>query len=238
MTRPYELLATIYDEYWGKFSEDYVLFLADLKTRHTVKLSSVIDLACGTGSLMLALSGDAERLVGLDISPEMVNVARAKCEGIGNIELLEGDFRCFALPHRFTLALCCFDAINYVAELSELDSILAATGQNLSAEGFFVFDAVTEPHYLVNDGGKGDFTVGGVPYHFESRYDRQQKVNESKWVFKEGTEIHRQMPIEYGDIVRSAERTGFVIVEALSDLKRSPIKDGTTRIFYVLQKGA
>src|SRR5262245_6190915 len=50
---------------------------------------SALDVGCGTGSLSLAMANRVDHLVGIDLSPEMIRVARERAPGILNIT-----FRC------------------------------------------------------------------------------------------------------------------------------------------------
>lgn len=69
------------------------------------KGQAVLELACGTGRVALQLARDGARIVGLDLSPQMLDVARAKSEGLTNIEWIEGDMRAFDLGRRFGLII-------------------------------------------------------------------------------------------------------------------------------------
>jgi len=51
------------------------------------------------------LAQDGARIVGLDISPEMLEVARAKSAGIENVRWIEGNMRSFDLGETFALVL-------------------------------------------------------------------------------------------------------------------------------------
>jgi SAM-dependent methyltransferase len=56
---------------------------------------SVTDIGTGTGAVALALSEDAGRVVGCDISPDMLEQARAKADArdADNVSFVEGRFR-------------------------------------------------------------------------------------------------------------------------------------------------
>ncbi len=48
------------------------------------------DLGCGSGRIAAAIAPYARSVVGVDSSPEMLDVARARLAGFGNVELVEG----------------------------------------------------------------------------------------------------------------------------------------------------
>lgn len=66
----------------------------------------VLEIGCGTGEFTRRLAGRAERVVAVDLSPRMIEVARARSEGCANVEyvlgdvmelpLAEGEFDCVA----------------------------------------------------------------------------------------------------------------------------------------------
>ena len=58
---------------------------------------AVLDLACGTGDLAFAMAGRVRRVVGLDITPRMVDLASAKP---GQVEFLVGDMGALPLGDR------------------------------------------------------------------------------------------------------------------------------------------
>ncbi len=74
--------------------------------------STVLDLACGTGLNFTFLEneiGDKGRIIGVDITPAMLNEANTKIvkHGWKNIELLEQDANQLELSQSFDGAICC-----------------------------------------------------------------------------------------------------------------------------------
>lgn len=70
-----------------------------------------LDLGCGAGSLTRSLADRAEQVTGVDLSSEMVRLARERCADRGNVEFLLGDFLGLDLPPEG------FDCITAVALL-------------------------------------------------------------------------------------------------------------------------
>ncbi len=103
MKRTVEEHAARFDEYAGDYDEgqdsaEYKA-CAGLVIEHAREAlrpgDTVLDLGCGTGAIALALAGDAERIVGRDISEGMMNQARTKAEqaGLEHVEFGYGEFR-------------------------------------------------------------------------------------------------------------------------------------------------
>ena len=103
MKRSVEEHAARFDEYAsdyddGQDSEEYRA-CAGLVIDHARNAlrpgDTLLDIGCGTGAIGLALAGDAERVVGRDVSEGMMEQARSKAaeSGIDNAEFDYGEFR-------------------------------------------------------------------------------------------------------------------------------------------------
>ena len=53
--------------------------------------SYVLDVACGTGTQAISLAKQGHRVVGIDLSTDMLNRAQKKQRGLANIEFIEKD---------------------------------------------------------------------------------------------------------------------------------------------------
>lgn len=72
---------------------------------------TVVDLGCGTGTYLPRLAeevGPSGRVVGVDLSPEMLAQARDRVSGLEQVELVEADIRTFELPAELDAALATF----------------------------------------------------------------------------------------------------------------------------------
>jgi ubiquinone/menaquinone biosynthesis C-methylase UbiE len=66
---------------------------------------SVLEIACGTGRVAIRLAQDGAKVVGLDLSRKMIEVAKQKSKELGNVRWFQGDMRAFRLEEKFNLAL-------------------------------------------------------------------------------------------------------------------------------------
>ena len=110
-------------------------------------ITSVLDVACGTGSHARALLDLGFRVDGVDLEPTFVDVARAKCpEGAFHV----GDMTRLELPQRYDAVTCLFSAIGYARSNGELSSTLAGMRAHLNPGGVVVVDPWFEPGQLTN----------------------------------------------------------------------------------------
>lgn len=91
--------------------------------------SRVLDVGSGTGEPALSaarVAGPSGRVVGVDLSPEMVSAARAAAHGLDNVELLAGDVETAPLPPAsFDVALSRW-SLMFAADRVELLRAIAA----------------------------------------------------------------------------------------------------------------
>ena len=146
MSRAFDHVAEEYDraaaEYqaskhrpWRRDVERYTLF----SLLPGVGEASVVDLACGEGiySRQLRRLG-ARRVVGVDISAEMVALAREReaAEPLG-VEYAVTDVADFRPRERFDVAFACY-LLCYARTTEELRALTAATFRTLRPDGLFI----------------------------------------------------------------------------------------------------
>jgi SAM-dependent methyltransferase len=78
----------------------------------------VLEIGCGTGRHTLKLAQAGNAVTGLDLSPGMLEQARAKLSGYGNVRLLEADIMADNLPEigQFDAAITAL-VIEHIADL-------------------------------------------------------------------------------------------------------------------------
>lgn len=101
---PDQFYADTYDDSvpdWPGEIDFYRGLAADVRSRG----GSVLEIACGTGRVAVRLARDGVRVVGIDLSPEMIRIAAQKSAGLGNVRWVKADMRSFQLDEIFDLAL-------------------------------------------------------------------------------------------------------------------------------------
>jgi len=129
--KPYEQLAKYYD----KFTNISVLDVYK-KMLGKPKGSRILDLGCGTGTLLCNFSRENETY-GIDESAEMINIAKTKDR---KSAYSMGDIKSFKTTNKFDVITCAFDTVNHLSTLKEWEQLFIAVNACLNETGIFIFD--------------------------------------------------------------------------------------------------
>ena len=98
------------------------------------KLGRLIDIGTGTGRILELLAPEAEQATGIDRSPEMLRLARAKLDGQA-VELRQGDINALQLPDASADTITIHQVLHFLpapaSAIAECARLLAEGGQLL-----------------------------------------------------------------------------------------------------------
>jgi ubiquinone/menaquinone biosynthesis C-methylase UbiE len=114
----------------------------------------LLDVACGTGN-HLALLIDSFKCTGIDITREMLTVAKEK---IPKATLLHGDMTNLDLEKEFDVIICMFSSIGYVKTKENLARTIKGFADHLKTGGIVIIHPWLTEEMLVNL-GKPHMTV-------------------------------------------------------------------------------
>jgi SAM-dependent methyltransferase len=138
----YEAFAAGYDDFTHEYqNERWTLRLLTTAEELGLRGDRLLDVGCGTGKSFIPMLERGWRVTGCDLSPAMVELARAK---VGEeVELGVADMRRLPVFGEFDLVWALDDAVNYLLSIEELEPALAGMRDNLAPDGFLVFDLNT-----------------------------------------------------------------------------------------------
>jgi SAM-dependent methyltransferase len=108
---------------------------------------TLLDVACGTGAHLAILRRWYE-VEGADLSPEMLEVARAR---LRDVPLHVADMRTLDLPRKFDAVTCLFSAIGYVTEPAEMWSTIQRLANHVAPGGVLIVDGWVRPEDWADD---------------------------------------------------------------------------------------
>jgi SAM-dependent methyltransferase len=114
--------------------------LEELALRAGLAGRRLLDVGCGTGSSALPMLSRGYQVVGVDVSPAMLALAREKLGPQVRLEL--ADMRRLPELGAFDLVWSVSDGVNYLAA-DELEPAFAGFRMNLAPDGLVVFDLDT-----------------------------------------------------------------------------------------------
>ena len=123
----YEALAASYDELTEDVAyEKRADFVEKLFLRAKRPVKSLLDLACGTGTMSALFARRGYTVTGVDYSPEMLSQAQQKLAAFDPPPLL----LCQSMPQLSLLepvdaAICCLDSINYLTRARDVQRTFA-----------------------------------------------------------------------------------------------------------------
>jgi SAM-dependent methyltransferase len=133
-------LASIYDEGFRSFADGAAPGLLAILSRTGLKRGLIVDLGCGSGIWAAHLCHAGYRVLGVDVSPAMVDLARVRAP---NAEFCAGSFRTFSIP-RCSAITALSDVLCYQFDPDNVHQPLIHVFRRafaaLEPGGLFVFD--------------------------------------------------------------------------------------------------
>jgi len=134
---PQELYAHLYDVSVSDWPGEIDFYHDLLQTIHPDRVT-MLEIACGTGRVSFQLASAGVEITGLDISSELLNMAREKSADIQNVHWALGDMREFDLGQKFELAIIPGHSFQFM--LTPMDQVrcLDCIKQHLKPNGMLV----------------------------------------------------------------------------------------------------
>ncbi len=241
-SQPYTALASVYDLVMEHVDyEHWAWYVHGIIERHHPQAQDVLELACGTGSLAIALQDGRFKYLATDASSEMIRVAREKATLFGaHLSFGVLDFRSFRVDRPADVVLLLYDSINYVLELHEVSAVLQNIRHAVRPHGLLVFDQSTSANSLNNasffeDHGGDDVAT----YVRRSQYDEETGLHHTTFdITIDGEHYHEhhvQRSYEVAEIADCIANSGFSVIEALEDFTQDPATSSSERIQWVLR---
>ncbi len=101
------------------------------------RCKTILEVACGTGRLMTILEEEGYEVTGLDLSQEMLDIARRRCRG----RLLKQDMRDIRVTETFDALICLGKGFAYMLTDADVEMALESFNRALRDGGVLVFDS-------------------------------------------------------------------------------------------------
>lgn len=236
----YNEFAYIYDRLmhsdidYGKWC-DYIENLFDM---HGCNPDAVCELACGTGNMTAILEQRGYEMCGVDLSPDMIEVAKGKTE---KTKLICCDMACFKPEKQYDAFLCMIDGINYVIVPKSVLAVFKNVKMNLKDGGVFVFD-VSSRYKLQHIIGDETFihSEEDVFYSWQNRYIEKYNLSDMYLnffvsrgdLYERFEERHLQRGYSEKELKILLKKAGFTDISVYNELTfDAPDKESERLVF-------
>lgn len=138
--------SSVYDTFTDSVGyEKRAEYICSLLNKNGITEGTVLDAACGTGSIGKCLLEQGFEVVANDISVDMLNIAREKLSVFGErVVLLCQDMCELDLFGTVDAAVCCLDSVNHILETEDLFAAFSKISLFMRSGGIFIFDVNTQ----------------------------------------------------------------------------------------------
>jgi len=128
---------TIYKDKDYEKESDF-LFLV-IKKYSKIKVKNILSLGCGTASYEILLAKKGFKIVGIDRSEKMIEIAKEKKENL-DIKFKIADISNFRVNKKFDFGMAMFNIVGYMVENDMMGKMLKNVSNSLKKNALFVFD--------------------------------------------------------------------------------------------------
>ncbi|NUT55293.1 MAG: class I SAM-dependent methyltransferase [Thermoleophilia bacterium] len=231
---PYDAIARIYDPWSASVTEDVEFYVEEARAAG----GPVVELACGTGRIAVPIAKAGIRLIGVDASERMLEVAReyAAAEGV-ELDLRHGDYRDPPVRERVPLVLIPFRSLLHMTTEEDRLRALRAARELLLPDGRLVFDVFapsradvedTHGRWLEREPGifeRADWDEGTRTLTLSVRRGEEASTMELAWL----------SPTEWR---RLLDLAGFDVVSQWGWFDRRPYGGGEDVVFAAVRRDA
>lgn len=242
----YERFAQYYDRWMQDANApmwaDYLLTLFALNGKKDSL--DILDVACGTGNISILLAKAGHRVIGADISEDMLAVAQEKTRLVGlRIPYICQDMLELELDKSFDIINCSCDGINYLTENDSAYGFFVRAARMLKTGGLLCFD-ISSAHKLIDrlDGNCFAQEEEDAVYIWQNAYDRETNlldmyvtffVQQEKGGYERFDETHVQRVYEISELVKCLQNADFEVLGVYGDFTHEPPTEQSDRIFFI-----
>ncbi len=255
---PYSRLAEFYDHLMNHVNyrrwADYIIALFDLATeplssnhypRPHERVTTVLELACGTGKVLVELSRSGFEVYGLDLSPEMARYAAQRLRH----EKFESRVWCGNMQHVATgihmdAVICLYDSMNYCRHPHEMARVFEGMAHVVRPGGLFIFDVCTRwncwknfRNYVERD------SFQNFSYHRHSYFHPIGNLQYNEFLIVDDRnpgptlrEKHVQRIYSLSEIRRLAANGFWEEVACFSGMSQRPGSERAERVHFVFRR--
>lgn len=206
---------------------------------------TVLDLACGTGSMSIELIKNGFDVIGIDLSENMLEIASNRLLEYGdNFSLLKGSMTDYRLDKSVKACICSLDSINHLNDIKDVEKTFCNVYNSLDENGVFVFDVNTiykHNEILANNTFVFDEEDFYLVWDNEFVSDRVVRILLDMFVwngkaYDRFSESFEETAYSINDLLYALCRAGFSDISVYDELTLNPPKEKSERLYFICKK--
>lgn len=238
----YEALASSYDSLTLDVPyEEMLRYMETLLSSHGIRPHSVLDLACGTGSMSVLLAKRGYRVLAADLSEDMLAMAAEKAADLEENRpfFIRQPMERLRLPYTVDWVVCCLDSLNYVTSPADCREAIRRVFQSLTPGGVFLFD-INTPEKLRGLDGQIFLDENEDTYCvWRAEFDEKENIcyygmdlfQRDGPLWRRSWEEHREYAYTVEQLTGWLKEAGFQTVEVYGDRSLEAPRAGEQRIY-------
>lgn len=221
-------------------------YLLDLFKKYGKTPTLLLDLACGTGGFSNQIALKDIEVIGVDISEEMLGVARENSCTLGTDVLYLCQDACeLDLFGTVDGAICCMDSLNHITDIKKLNKAIEKVSLFLEKDCLFIFD-VNTPYKHENILGDNTFVIEdeNIFCVWQNEYNAKESLTnikldffiEQDGAYERYSEDFYEKAYTIEEIKEIAKKNYFDIVAVFDDMSENGLKENSERAIFVLKK--
>ena len=243
----YKNLAASYDRLTNDVDyEATVEFYMEILRREGIEPRTVVDLACGTGSVTEILARKGYRVIGVDMSEEMLTEAAMKTMDMEqppmySCQLLQN----LRLPRGVDMAVCALDSLDYILDPEDCKEAIRRAYKALNPGGIFIFDVNTPEKLRAMDDQVFLDEDDDVYCVWRGEFDEETNIcsygmdlfQREGNMWRRSFEEHREYAYSQEQLTEFLKDAGFTHIQVYADRLFEAPREGEQRIYFKARKG-
>lgn len=243
----YSEFANVYDALMR--DADYTArskYLLSLFEKFDRKPTLLLDLACGTGGFSNKFSKEGVQVIGVDVSAEMLSIARENSMEQGqDVLYLCQNATELDLYGTVDGAICCLDSLNHITDYDDFKAAIGKVSLFLEPERLFIFDVNTiYKHEIVLGNNTIVKETDDVYCVWQNEYNEgthTTDINLDFFVCEDGVyyrsgEHFCERAYTDTEIAAACGEAGLEIIAVFDEMTENPTTDKTERAVYITRK--
>lgn len=206
---------------------------------------TILDLACGTGSISIELIKNGFDVIGIDLSENMLEIASNRLLEYGdNFSLLKGSMTDYRLDKSVKACICSLDSINHLNDINDVEKTFCNVYNSLDENGVFVFDVNTiykHNEILANNTFVFDEEDFYLVWDNEFVSDRVVRILLDMFVwngkaYDRFSENFEETAYSIEDLLDALCRAGFSDISVYDELTLNPPREKSERLYFICKK--